>query len=79
MAFAPIAANRIGDLRLLLATMNHSHGVVNPRDELVPLGQFERLYFARNDPIISPNRNLSSTSISTAPRSMGTFAHASLA
>ncbi len=38
MAPAPIAANRVDDLRALLASMNHSPGVVNPSNELIPFG-----------------------------------------
>lgn len=44
---APLAAGREADLRSLLASMNHQPGVVDPRNELVPFGEFDRLHFAR--------------------------------
>jgi hypothetical protein len=47
MMVAPIAPPRASDLRALLATMNVQPGVVNPQNDLIPFGQFERLHFAR--------------------------------
>jgi hypothetical protein len=44
---APLDASREGDLRALLASMNHRPGVFNPQNELAPLGRFDRLHFAR--------------------------------
>jgi len=44
---APIAAGREGELRALLASMNHRPGLVDPENAVVPFGQFERLHFAR--------------------------------
>jgi len=47
MVVAPLDANREGELRNLLASMNSRPGVVNPQNALVSFGQFDRLYFAR--------------------------------
>jgi hypothetical protein len=47
MVLAPIAADRIDDLRQLLASMNRSPGVVDPQNALVPFGQFDTLHFGR--------------------------------
>ena len=47
MVVAPVAAGRIGDLRQLLATMNHKPGLVDPLNAVVPFGQLPRLHFAR--------------------------------
>lgn len=47
MVVAPIESHREAALRTLLATMNLRPGVVNPHNDLVPFGQFERLHFAR--------------------------------
>ena len=47
MVLAPIAADRIDDLRQLLASMNRSPGVVDPQNTLVPFGQFDTLHFGR--------------------------------
>jgi hypothetical protein len=46
MVLAPIAAGRIDDLRRLLASMNRV-GIVDPQNNLVPFGRFDRLHFAR--------------------------------
>jgi hypothetical protein len=47
MVLAPLADGQEKSLRALLASMNLRPGVVNPQNELVPFGQFERLHFAR--------------------------------
>jgi hypothetical protein len=47
MVLAPVADDREGDLRALLASMNLRPGVVDPENALVPFGRFERLHFAR--------------------------------
>jgi hypothetical protein len=47
MVVAPLDDNREGELRNLLASMNHRPGVVNPQNTIVPFGQFGRLHFAR--------------------------------
>ena len=47
MVLAPVADDREGDLRSLLASMNLRPGVVDPENALVPFGRFERLHFAR--------------------------------
>jgi len=47
MVVAPIDANREGELRNLLVSMNFRPGVVNPQNAIVPFGQFDRLHFAR--------------------------------
>ena len=48
MVLAPIAADRIDDLRQLLASMNRSPGVVDPQNTLVPFGQFDTLALRAN-------------------------------
>ena len=47
MVLAPVAADRIADLRQLLATMNSQPGIADPQNPLVPFGQLTRLHFAR--------------------------------
>jgi len=47
MVVAPLAAQREADVRAVLATMNYRPGVVNPQNDIIPFGQFERLHFAR--------------------------------
>jgi hypothetical protein len=47
LVLAPLADGQKDSLRALLASMNLQPGVVNPQNELVPFGQFERLHFAR--------------------------------
>lgn len=47
MVLAPLADGQEASLRALLASMNQQPGVVDPRNPLVPFGQFERLHFAR--------------------------------
>ena len=47
MLVAPLEANREGALRTLLASMNLRPGLADPRNDLVPFGQFDRLHFAR--------------------------------
>jgi hypothetical protein len=49
MVVAPLDPDRIGDLRLLLASMNQIDrpGMADPRNNLVPFGQFDRLHVAR--------------------------------
>jgi hypothetical protein len=47
MIVAPIAAQRLAELRQLLAGMNRAPGVVDPANALVPFGRLDRLHFAR--------------------------------
>jgi hypothetical protein len=47
MVVARIADSREADLRALLATMNSEPGIANPRNLLLPFGDFDRLHFAR--------------------------------
>lgn len=47
MILAAINPSREADLRLLLASMNHAPGILNPLNTLVPFGQFTQLHFAR--------------------------------
>lgn len=47
MVTAPVRTDRIADLRALLATMNSSPGVVDPRNALVPFAEFESIHVAR--------------------------------
>ena len=47
MVMAPLDPNRANDLRKLLASMNRGPGVVNPDNDVVPFGRFDRLHFAR--------------------------------
>jgi hypothetical protein len=47
MVVARIADGREADLRTLLATMNGAPGIADPRNPLVPFGDFEALHFAR--------------------------------
>ena len=47
MVLAQVAADRVGDLRQLLASMNRSPGIVDPQNTLVPFAQFATLHFAR--------------------------------
>jgi hypothetical protein len=47
LVMAPVATGQEQALRDLLASMNSSVGVVDPRNALVPFGQFDRLHFAR--------------------------------
>jgi hypothetical protein len=47
MVVAPVAAQRLTDLRKLLADMNRSPGVVDPGNALIPFERFDRLHFAR--------------------------------
>jgi hypothetical protein len=53
---APIAAGGEAALRALLVTMNSAPGVADPRNPLVPFGEFAQLHFARfvilNDPTL---------------------------
>jgi hypothetical protein len=53
---APLAARGEPALRALLATMNSAPGVADPRNRLVPFGEFAQLHFARfvilNDPTV---------------------------
>ncbi len=44
---APLAAGREADLRALLDTMNSMPGVADPRNGLLPFGEFDGLHFAR--------------------------------
>jgi hypothetical protein len=44
---APLAADREPELRTLLASMTLAPGVADPRNLLVPFGQFPQLHFAR--------------------------------
>jgi hypothetical protein len=47
MVLAQVAADRVGDLRQLLASMNRSPGIVDPQNTLVPFAQFATLHFVR--------------------------------
>jgi hypothetical protein len=47
MVTAPVRTDRIADLRALLATMNVSPGVVDPKNALVPFGAFDTIHVAR--------------------------------
>ncbi len=47
MILAAIDLQRISELRRLLSSMNRGPGVVNPSNPLVPLGQLEKIHFAR--------------------------------
>ena len=44
---APLAAGREAGLRELLASMNSVAGVADPRNAVLPFGEFDRLHFAR--------------------------------
>jgi len=47
MIVAAVLPSREGDLRQLLASMNHEPGLLNPANALIPFGQFQKLHFAR--------------------------------
>ena len=47
MVVAPVIEGKVEELRALLATMNRAPGVVDPENELVPFGLFDRLHVAR--------------------------------
>ena len=47
MVLAPVLEGKVAELRALLASMNRAPGVVDPDNELVPFGQFDRLHVAR--------------------------------
>ena len=47
MVVAPIRAERLGDLRALLQSLNLQTGIADPANPLVPFGQFGRLHVAR--------------------------------
>ena len=47
MVVAPITAGRESGLRALLDTMNAQPGIADPRNALLPFGEFEYLHFAR--------------------------------
>ncbi|MGH6918756.1 MAG: hypothetical protein ACREJ0_13765, partial [Geminicoccaceae bacterium] len=47
MVLAPVAEGKVDALRALLASMNQAPGVVDPDNELVPFGRFDRLHVAR--------------------------------
>ena len=47
MVLAAVDGSREPALRALLASLNHSSGVVNPKNRIVPFDQFDRLHFAR--------------------------------
>ena len=47
MVLAPVASGRAPELRLVLASMNRSPGIVNPQNALVPFGQLTTVHFAR--------------------------------
>ena len=44
---APLASGREADLRRLLDSMNAQPGMADPRNEVLPFGDFEQLHFAR--------------------------------
>jgi hypothetical protein len=47
MVVAPVAAERIGELRALLSSMNDHPGMAKRDNPIVPFGRFEKLHFAR--------------------------------
>jgi hypothetical protein len=47
MVLAPVLEGKLDELRALLALMNQGPGVVDPDNELVPFGRFDRLHVAR--------------------------------
>jgi hypothetical protein len=47
MVLAAVLEGKVDELRALLASMNRAPGVVDPDNELVPFGQFDRLHVAR--------------------------------
>ena len=47
MVMAPLVAGREGGLREFLDTMNSGPGGADPRNAVLPFGEFERLHFAR--------------------------------
>jgi len=47
LVMAPVVAGRKDELRRLLGSMNRSPGVVDPQNNLIPFGRFDRLHFAR--------------------------------
>jgi hypothetical protein len=47
MVVAPVAPGREAELRRLLAGMNDAPGRINPRNPLIPFGQFETVHVAR--------------------------------
>jgi hypothetical protein len=47
MVLAPVAADRVGELRQALASMNRAPGLVDPQNPIFPFAQFETLHFAR--------------------------------
>ncbi len=47
LVVAPLAADRLPQMRRLLSEMNGQPGVVDPQNSLVPFGEFENLHFAR--------------------------------
>lgn len=47
MVLAPIVADRVSELRQLLASMNRGPGTVDPQNTLIPFAQFTTLHFAR--------------------------------
>jgi hypothetical protein len=47
MVLAPVLEGNLDELRTLLASMNQAPGVVDPDNELVPFGRFDRLHVAR--------------------------------
>ncbi|MBV9890791.1 MAG: hypothetical protein JO090_07900, partial [Rhizobacter sp.] len=47
MVVAPVGAGEEAALRALLASMNSAPGLADPRNSLVPFGEFEQLHFAR--------------------------------
>lgn len=47
MVLAPVAADRVGELRQELESMNRAPGVVDPQNPIIPFAQFETLHFAR--------------------------------
>ncbi len=66
MVLAPVDTNREDDLRKLLASMNRRPGVADPRNDLVPFDQFDRLHFARF--VILDDRTLTDIAAYGRPR-----------
>jgi len=47
LVVAPVSAGKEAGLRALLRSMNAEPGMADPRNGIVPFGEFERLHFAR--------------------------------
>ena len=47
MVVAPIVPERVAALNRLLSSMNNRPGMANPRNSIIPFGEFKRLHYAR--------------------------------